>query len=117
MSDTLQETLRGNMRELLSLLASPEAQRKYEASVPIADVPAELVCLWFDDQYAPASRAFRESFTDSELQLLAEFHSVYEARVKSLPTAGGLAALQQSSEWNEIVDRAAQALGRLGWAP
>ena len=41
--------IRAEVLSHLELLASPELQARYERDVEIADVPAELVCVWFDD--------------------------------------------------------------------
>ena len=63
--------LRAGILELLELLADAAAQERYEHNVPIADVPAELCCMWFDDLYHPDSPAFQAAFTVAELDALA----------------------------------------------
>lgn len=42
-------SLRESLLQTLTLLGDFEAQMKYVVDVPIADVPAELICMWFDD--------------------------------------------------------------------
>ena len=60
--------------EEIELLASPSEQMKYEHDVPIADVPAELICGFVDDLYHPKSELFLNAFTGQELKSLAELY-------------------------------------------
>lgn len=46
------------MINLLRLLSSDQEQLNYQTDIPIAAVPAELVCVWFDDQYHPDDAYF-----------------------------------------------------------
>lgn len=96
------------MLDLLDLLADFEAQRAYERDVPIADVPAELVSMWFDDAYHPTSAQHIRAFSVRERDLLAAFHSVYERCVDALPSDGGVIALQQSPHWATVAQHAAR---------
>lgn len=68
--------------ELLELISDPIAQRSYEFDVSIADVPAELVSMWFDDLYHPKMPWFSEAFSDHELTKLASFHNFYSDRLQ-----------------------------------
>jgi hypothetical protein len=45
--------IRRRIVEHIDLLAHPSKQFEYEKNVPIADVPAELVCGFCDDLYSP----------------------------------------------------------------
>src|SRR5436190_14097080 len=65
--------LRRSIIDLLRLLADADAQLEYERSVPIANVPAELFCMWADDQYHPDSDLFRAAFAPDEVEVLAIF--------------------------------------------
>lgn len=96
--------------EILELIASYEAQKKYEKNVQIANVPAELVCMWFDDFYHLTPQ-FIECFSESELKALSDFNEFYDKRVKNLPDSDkGLNELQQSNYWKEISDKAKNIL-------
>ena len=96
--------------EILELIASYDAQREYEKNVPIADVPAELVCMWFDDFYFRTPQ-FEKDFTEEELDALSDFNTFYDVRVESLPdSTEGLEKLQQNNYWKEISKRAASTL-------
>lgn len=104
---------RRNVVELLQLLADRGAQIQYERDVPIADVPAELVCMWFDDLYHPKDETFRSAFTPSELDVLAEFHRKYAASLKAigtLPHLPNLTELHAHPAWERVVSGAQEAL-------
>jgi hypothetical protein len=76
---SVQIDLRNLIVQSLELLASKDAAFEYQRTVPIANVPAELFCWWFDDAYHPSSEVFQGAFTENELQVLAAFHSIFEA--------------------------------------
>jgi len=42
----------------IELLSLPSKQLEYEKNVPIANVPAELICGFCDDLYHPKSKEF-----------------------------------------------------------
>jgi hypothetical protein len=98
--------------DILRLLSSPEAQREYQRSVPIADIPAELVNMWFDDLYHPDTDQFRATFQPIERKALAEFHDRYRSVVDHLPRS--LENLHSSAEWLLVVKAAQQALAVVG---
>ncbi len=99
--------------EILVLIASYEAQKEYEKNVPIADVPSELVCIWFDDFYNRTPQ-FEKDFTEKELEMLSEFNSFFDDRVDRLPDSReGLEKLQKSKLWKEISEKAGSILLKL----
>ena len=106
--------LRRNIIELVQTLASKEEQLAYERNVPIANVPAELICIWFDDLYHPQWDLFIEAFAPVERDRLAKFHIFYEARHKRLPDS--LAEMHQNPAWIEVMNEAQQVLKDLGWS-
>jgi hypothetical protein len=106
-TDPVPSVLRASILELLELLGDAAAQERYEDSVPIADVPSELLCMWFDDSYVPDSPAFQAAFTAAELDALAEFDRFYDSRAGALPSGGGVRALHRSAAWTEIMAAAA----------
>ena len=81
--------IRKKIRELLDLLASGEQQLAYERDVPRVDITAELISMWFDDQYHPTDRFFSEAFSPLEMAALDEFHQFYASRVDDLPESKG----------------------------
>lgn len=105
-----EDSFRHSAIELLELLSSLEAQSDYKRNVPIADVPAELVCMWFDDFWQPDD-TLKKHFPPYEFAALEDFHNFYEARVDDLPSSTeGLEALHSSPKWLEIVGKAGQTL-------
>lgn len=105
--------LRNNLVGLLRTLASKDEQLSYEFDVPVANVPAELVCQWFDDLYHPEGNLFLEAFSAAERERLARFHTFYKERVKDLPDT--LAEMHQTAAWLEVMGEAQQVLLDLGW--
>lgn len=100
-------------RELLQLLSSKEEQQQYQVAVPIADVPAELLCQWFDDHYHPKTDWFQGAFTSEERDILKEFNDFYDARTSKLPDT--LLELLEDPVWSEIVAKAKQTLKSIQW--
>ena len=94
--------------EVLELLADHEAQAEYERNVPIADVPAELLSMWFDDLSLS-----RHCLSDEDASIIRLFTDFYQARAAKLPTLGGVAALHRCREWHEIAEEAAKTLHEL----
>ena len=105
--------VRRHIVELVQLLASSEQQLAYQRDVPIANVPAELVCMWFDDLYHPQWDLFVEAFSETERNRLATFHRFYDARVEQLPNS--LEEMHQSVVWRDVMSEAKQVLNDLGW--
>ena len=110
-SEDLLANIRTSVIEVLQLLADPEAQREYERNVAIADVPAELFCLWFDDVYHPESPAHQAAFSPGELDLLAEFTKLFLDAEAELPDPlPRLRELQAHPAWSRVVSGAASTL-------
>ncbi len=102
-----------NTINTIQLIADLEAQKEYETSAPIADVPSELVNQWFDDFYYPDSDWYKEPFTSKELEVLGEFNSFYDARVSSLPDT--LEQMHNCYQWKEVVGKSQWVLNILNW--
>jgi len=105
---------RNHMVELLKTIASSEMQREYEENVPIANVPDELICQWFDDIH-PETELFKSSFSSNEIYELKKFTEFFDTRVNSIPNDGGVAKLQSNKEWLEVQSYANETLSKLGW--
>ena len=110
-TDELVANVRSAIVEELELLADLEAQRAYERNVPIADVPAELFCGWFDDTYHPTSPAFIQAFSEDERRVLADFNERFDSESneigRDLPS---LAELQALPAWEQVASSAQMAL-------
>ena len=104
---------RNTIIEILKLLASEEEQLAYERDVPHVDITAELVCMWFNDQYHP-DRGFAALFTPDEMAVLAQFHQFYDERVDRLPESQGKVQTWLACPlWREIMQEAQRALKRI----
>lgn len=106
-------THRVNVIQLVQLIADVSAQSEYKKNVPIADAPAELVCMWFDDTVILDSPEFKAAFQRGEWNVLLEFNKYFDARVEGLP--GTLEELHGSQGWKETVDKASWVLDQLDW--
>lgn len=105
---------RRQLDELLQLLASEQQQLAYESEVRNVDITAELLCMWFDDQYHPQQRHFEHCFTPAELAALDEFHLFYNERVSRLPESQGtIRSWLASPVWREIMESARRTLERI----
>jgi len=102
------------MIDLLKTIASPAMQKGYEVNVPVANVPDELVCQWFDD-FHPETELFKNSFNDSEINELTKFTEFYDSRVKAIPNDGGVAKLQTNKEWLEVQSYAKEIVSKNEW--
>jgi hypothetical protein len=113
-TEELVANIRSSIHKHLKLLADLEAQHEYQRNVPIANVPAELLCGWFDDSYHPETAAFQAAFAPQELDVLAEFNDLFAAAEVELPDRlPTLSALQAHPAWGRVVSGAAKALAGL----
>lgn len=98
---------------ILSLIASEDEQLDYEQDVPIANVPGELLCQWFDDFYYRDLPSFRNAFTGSEFALLAEFDAFYDEHERLLPPSPDtIQTWLDDPTWREIMVKAEDTLRR-----
>ena len=106
----LSDRLRSRVLEVLALVADADAQRKYQASVPHVDVPAELFNQW-EESFFPANDEFRSAFTDAELDALRRFELVVSdvstQTPKQLPA---LDAFVRTAAWQRLSDAARATL-------
>ena len=100
---------RGSLVSLLETLSSRVAQEDYEQSVPIAQVPAELICGWFDDLYHPGTPLFEAAFSPGEREVLADFNAVFAGEVDSLDGAVHVSELWEKPGWARVSSAAGLA--------
>lgn len=97
----------------------------YQKNVPIADVPAELFCMWFDDLYTPGEdnpslynpgvyeegvREFESCFSSVELVAHSEFHAFFKSVAHTIPEGLQLEDLHTNNLWCEVMGAAKKAL-------
>ena len=119
------ELYRQYVIEYLELIASRKAQLAYQKNVPIADVAAELFCMWFDDLYTPGEddpslynlgvheegvREFESCFSSAELVALSEFHAFFKSVAHAIPEGLRLEDLHTNDLWCELMGAAKKAL-------
>jgi hypothetical protein len=104
---------RHSIIQILCLLSSPDKQLAYERNVPDVRVTDELLSTWFDDTYLPESKAFKESFSEEELRVLAAFNDFYDERSKLLPSGADVTGWLNSETWQQIMARAQETLAML----
>lgn len=116
--DEISHSLRKNVVDHVALVASPSAQLEYERSVPIADVPSELICGFCDDLYHPKSPALLEAFTEDELRDLAELFGRLCIAARAFERDGACAVneILKIPEWRSTVAFAKGLHVRLGGA-
>jgi hypothetical protein len=91
------EAIRRQVAEHIRLLAHPSEQLEYERSVPIADVPSELVCGF---PYYPKSVDFISAFSNEELMDLAHLYGLLCEAAKV--EAHSVSELRKSTWWQAV---------------
>jgi hypothetical protein len=105
------QRVRNRIIEYLDLTSSFERQREYEANVPIAHVPGEVICQWgdwvdenrFEWYGAPV-------FSRAEVEAMKKFHTTWELAADCLGGRPRLEEVQRLPEWIQLRDAAAEAL-------
>ncbi|MDA0768442.1 MAG: hypothetical protein O3A92_16655 [Verrucomicrobia bacterium] len=97
-------SIRKSIIEMVELLSLPSKQIAYEKHVPIADVPAELICGFCDDLYHPKSETFIAEFSEDELKRMAHLYGLLSVAAK-IPVQS-VTDLQRCPEWRSVVSLA-----------
>ena len=95
------EHIRQRVAEQVRLLAHPSKQLEYEKNVPIANVPAELICGFCDDLYSPKFLALSNAFTDDELKELAHLYGLLVEAAKV--DVASVSELHKSPSWRLVI--------------
>jgi len=82
----LRQRIRNNIIAYLEVAASAQEQREYERSVPIAQVPNEMINQW-EDSVQPDDFAWYSEpvFTREENQAMQDFHAHWSAVADATP--------------------------------
>ncbi len=88
----------------IELLSFPSKQLEYEKNVPIANVPAELICGFCDDLYHPKSEQILSQFNAEELKELAHLYDVL-CEVATIEAAS-VTELLKHEKWRVVVSLA-----------
>ena len=109
----LSKNMRARIMEAISLIASEEAQRKYQSAVPQVDVPAELFNQW-EDCFFPDDRAFQEGFGAVEREALERFNDVLNQVCEETPQQlPNLDEFVTTASWRKLSEAARAALSVL----
>ena len=102
------KAIRKAVIEELELLARASLQAKYESDVPVAYIPAELVCRFCDDLFHPKSQTFLDAFSEEEIKDLAALYGLLRIASKAIDDAESLtvADLHKKSEWRSVMNLA-----------
>ena len=106
-------SIRDGIIEALRLAASAEKQQRYAADVSIADVPAEVFCIW-QDQYVPDSPCLKQQFDAHEVDALASYAATCSHIARQLPDHLCVPAFQARDEWQDLASAARETLAALG---
>jgi hypothetical protein len=107
MGTALASNLRDEIVAQLELLSSTDRQLRYAREVPTADVPAELVCCWFDDLNLPESLSI--SFSGRDLEVLLSFSNLFAATLAEV-RGMSVSELLQHPCWLRVVGEAGSVL-------
>ena len=97
-------SIRNAIKKEIKLLSSPTLQLEYERNVPIANVPAELICSYCDDLYHPQSEQMQSQFNQEELKDLKNLYSVISDAAEI--EASSVKELQESKQWQTVIKTA-----------
>ncbi len=93
--------LRKSIIDCIELLSLPSKQLEYEKNVPIANVPAELICGFCDDLYHPKSERLIAEFTEEELKGLAHLYGMLCE--STTETTSSVKELLKTEKWRSVV--------------
>ena len=94
-------SMRTAITKEIDLLSLPSKQLEYEKNVPIANVPAELICGFCDDLYHPKSEKMLSAFSSEELKGLAHLYGVL-CEAASIDAAS-VSDLLKHEKWRTVV--------------
>ena len=108
----VEQRVRNRIIEYLELAASYEDQRDYEAAVPIAHVPYEVINQWEDNlPHGPTAIIEPTVYSAQELDALKQFDRVWRAAADEVPDDyPTLEQVQSMDAWKRLRSEAAKAL-------
>jgi len=106
----ISKNIRNLIIEALIMISSKDLQLSYQKKVQVADVSAEIFCLW-EDSYSLNGDIFRQGFSKSETNSLKKFNSIFEevcdASPEELPTINEVV---KTEYWKKYSEGACEAL-------
>ena len=91
----------------------------YEKNVPIAYVPHEVACQFFDDFYHPKADEFLKAFTEEEIKEIGILSGYLHIALEKVDLQGHpkVSEVLKLPEWRSMMKRAsilAESLKRMG---
>lgn len=109
-SKKISKNIRKLILEALTLISSKELQLSYQKKVQIADVSAEIFCLW-EDSYCPDGDIFKMGFNKEELDALSRFNITFEEVCDDSPdNLPFIDEVVTTSYWKKYSDAASEIL-------
>jgi len=112
-AEVIARRIHNRILEYFELASSRGEQLCYEHDVPIADVPAELICMWSDQvpYENPDGHFVAPAFSVEEQAALCKFHIVWQRIVQDIPDRfGSLSEFQATPHWSDLRDAAKHGL-------
>ena len=80
----LAQRIRNRIIEYLAIASSYAEQREYERSVPLVNVPSEIICQW-EDWVRNLDWFSEPVFSPNEQKAIREFHAIWESVADDTP--------------------------------
>ncbi len=114
-----ERTYRVQLKDCLDTLASGEELLAYEKNVPIAYIPHEIACQFFDDFYHPKTDEFLKAFSQDEIKEIGILSGYLHIALQALDSRGhpSVNEVLKLPEWRSMMKRAAilrEALNKEG---
>ena len=95
--------IRNRIIEYLELASDFDKQIKYKDEVPIAHVPAELICMW-EDSVHKEDAAFYSApiFSREEQKAIWAYHEIWAKIADVMNDKLDISELQKTKPWNEM---------------
>jgi hypothetical protein len=108
----LDQRIRNRIIEYLEMASSYDEQLRYEANVPIACVPNEIINGWEDSVHRGQLNEFSEPvYSRDEQVAIGRFHAVWDGVAKDTPDQmPPLSELNGTEPWERLRVAAQQAL-------
>ena len=103
---------RERLIDVIGSLASGAEQLAYEADVPIAYVPDELTCQFFDDNFHPKTSEFIAEFSHDELKEIYIFSGYLQIASDEVHSNGSppVTDVLKLPRWREMMKFAAKTI-------
>jgi len=101
-------TYRDQLKECLGAMASGKELLDYEKNVPVAYVPHEVACQFFDDFYHPKASEFLDAFSEEEIKEIGILSGYLHIALEKVDLQGHpkVSEVLKIPEWRSMMKRA-----------